>query len=75
MIGDDSFWSAVKIEIQAADSDPFMQAMDDAVTAVAEPTVEEMFEDEGVLTEVLAFVKHLMEQAAASVIPSAETST
>ena len=75
LVSDDSFWSAVDLEIQRCDPDPFREALDDAVTTVAQPTVEEMFEDEGVLTEVLAFVKHLMEQAAASVIPSAETST
>jgi hypothetical protein len=75
LVGDDSFWSAVDLEIQRCDPDPFMEVIDDAVTTVAEPTIEEMFEDEGVLTEVLAFVKHLMENAAATVIPSAKIST
>ena len=75
LVSDDSFWSAVDLEIQGVNLDPFMEAMDAAVTTVAEPTIEEMFEDEGVLTEVLAFVKHLMESTAATVNPCAEIST
>jgi hypothetical protein len=74
LVSDDSFWSAVDLEIQGCDPDPFMEAMDDAVTTVAQPTVEEMFEDEGVLTEVLAFVKHLVEDAATAVNPFTEIS-
>ena len=76
LVGDVSFWSAVEIEIRAVDDDPFIQFMDDAVTTVADPTIEEMFEDEVVLIEVLAFVKDLMESAASggpsTVNPSVE---
>ena len=72
LVGDASFWSAVDLEIQACDPDPFMQSMDDAVTTVAEPTIEEMFEDEAVLIEMLAFVKHTVEHAAAAADPCVE---
>ena len=75
LVGDASFWSAAEIEIRAIDDDPFMLAMDDAVTTAAEDTIEEMFEDQSVLTEVLAFVKHTVENAAAAVFPCAEINT
>jgi hypothetical protein len=72
LVGDASFWSAAEIEIRAIDDDPFMLSMDNAVTTAAEDTIEEMCEDETVLVEVLAFVKHIVENAAAAVIPCAE---
>ena len=72
LVSDPSFWSAVNLEIQTCDPDPFMGAMDDAVTTVAEPTIEEMFEDEAVLIEVLAYVKRSVEDASAAVNPCVE---